>query len=392
MVFRGFAEIPAAQVESSALLGLSALSKWRYVAWPAIMPTILYFAGMTFLLSLGSFGSLSILGGGPSSQTLEMAIFQTIFYDENWRGAAIFATTHTLLAGAASALFVIPQYRWLNAYLSDHVKENTSETRLLQFIRIPFWAKACSLFASMALDLLIAIPVIAIFSDAAAWSFSTGATADLAAPLLLKSAQTSITYAIPAAIISTVCAFLVARAFCRYKDSHHPTLATAILSTSLASAIVPAMAAAFGILVIRSAFDTIQLGTYAIIGLHSTLILPFLISVILPRYGRAVSPFEQTRILNGVPGLKWAATVEWRIVGKTLAIALAIALALSMNETAIVSMLGDPTSPALTTAMIQLMGHYHFGDAAVVSCVLTIATAIPIWLTSREGERTHGPT
>ena len=95
--------------------------------------------------------------------------------------------------------------------------------------------------------------------------------------------------------------------------------------------------------------------------------------------------------MAGIPDLRWAAVIEWRVIGKTLAIALAIALALSMNETAIVSMLGDPASPALTTTMIQLMGHYRFGDSAIASCALIIVTTIPIWLTSRNEERTNEP-
>ena len=391
MVFRGFSEIPSVQLENAELLGLKPLSRWRYIVLPAIMPANVYFAGMTFLLSLGSFGALSILGGGPASQTLELAIYQSIYYDGNWQSAAIFSVAHTMLAGAASAIFIIPQYQWLNTYLSGHLKVSTSERSLLKFIGMPFGGKLFFTLSSVALDLFVAIPVIANLAYAANWIIEPVPASIASSALLLSSVWRSFTYAFPAAALSTISAFLVSRAFCRYKASHNPAHAITILGTSLASAIVPAMAAAFGILVIRSVSGNTPLGTEAIIVLHATMILPFLISVILPRYGRAISPYEQTRIMAGIPDLRWAAVIEWRVIGKTLAIALAIALALSMNETAIVSMLGDPASPALTTTMIQLMGHYRFGDSAIASCALIIVTTIPIWLTSRNEERTNEP-
>jgi thiamine transport system permease protein len=201
MVFRAFSEIPSAQLESSELLGLSFVNRWRYVAWPAIKPAAIYFTGITFLLSLGSFGTLSILGGGPAAQTLELAIFQSIYFDGNWQGAAVFAGAHTMLAGAASALFVIPQYRWLSSSLSDQVKMPASERALSRFIGIPKCGRLFFILVSVVLDLLIAIPVIAILADAGSWALAPGAMAGISALTLLGSVQTSLTIAIPAAIM-----------------------------------------------------------------------------------------------------------------------------------------------------------------------------------------------
>ena len=83
-----------------------------------------------------------------------------------------------------------------------------------------------------------------------------------------------------------------------------------------------------------------------------------------------VMPFNSLREIQGINNLKWIKDVEWRIIGQTIAIMIAVSIALSLNETAIVSLLGDPISPALTTTMIRLMGHYRFGDSAVASCFL----------------------
>ena len=385
MIFRCLMELPGEQVDSATLLGLRPFTALKCVIWPAIKPVLFYFSGMTFLLSLGSFGALSILGGGPASQTLELGIYQSIYFDGDWPAAALFAFTHASLAGFVALLFIGPQYRWLDAYLSQQIPANLSVSKLR-----PLFYRSKSIhwmlvMTNYALDLCILAPITALLVNSFQFLIlGNSSTLQLLAPLL-ESLKVSLGFAIPAAMIATFIAWLVTRAFCRYKLYQRPKFGVAMLLGVFGAGIIPGMAAAFGLLVLRSMLPAQFFGSPAIIAIHTTLILPFLINILLPLYSQKLMPFENSRMLLGLSEFRWLRIVEWRAMGQGLASALAVGLALSLNETAIVSMLGDPLRPVLTTTMIRLMGHYRFGESAIGSCLLILTTFTAILFLSPRG-------
>jgi thiamine transport system permease protein len=386
MIFRALTEIPAEQIDSATLLGLRPLTAYRRVFWPAIQPVLVYFCGITFLLSLGSFGALSILGGGPASQTLEMGIYQSIYVDSDWTAGAFFAAAHTAIAGLVAIIFIVPQYRWLNAFLSQQPSSKPNLNKLARLIADLPVARWLMLAATFGLDFCVLIPILAVLQNTFHF-LVTGTALDWSElRTLLESLKVSLGYAVPAATISTTTAWLICRSFCRYKQFQRPKFAITMLLGALSAGVVPVMAAAFGLLVLRSLLPEGIMGSPAIVALHATMMLPFLVNIILPIYSRKIMPFESSRILMGLSDFRWLTQLEWPTVYKTLASAFAVALSLSLNETAIVSMLGDPAQPALTTTMIRLMGHYRFGESAIGSCILIFVSLITISLISRRRE------
>ena len=381
MIFRGIGTIPLEQINASMQMGLGPLQNWTKIIWPAIRTIIVYFTGMTFILCMGSFGALSILSSSPASQTLEMGIYQAIYFDADWNSAATFALMHTACAGIAAIAFLLPQYAWA----TTHIIPTSSSAIEIQYVRKLFTKSATLRTAltglSLALDLFILIPIFAIFIDAFTGILSRN-TESTMQPALLSGLKTSLGYAIPTAFAATFSAWGVARSFCHYRRFNKKKTSVLLLLSTLSMTIVPSMSAAFGFLVIRSFFPDFITGKFTIICSHSIMVLPLLVNIFLPKYSAMVMPFNSLREIQGINNLKWIKDVEWRIIGQTIAIMIAVSIALSLNETAIVSLLGDPISPALTTTMIRLMGHYRFGDSAVASCFLIIVTSCAVALSN----------
>lgn len=78
-VYTGFQRIPASQLEASADLGAGALTTFRRVVVPALVPAVAAGSVFTFSLSLGDYIVVSIVGG--KLQVLGTAVLQNITLD-----------------------------------------------------------------------------------------------------------------------------------------------------------------------------------------------------------------------------------------------------------------------------------------------------------------------
>ncbi len=78
-VYTGFQRIPASQLEASADLGAGALTTFRRVVVPALVPAVAAGSVFTFSLSLGDYIAVSIVGG--KLQVLGTAVLQNITLD-----------------------------------------------------------------------------------------------------------------------------------------------------------------------------------------------------------------------------------------------------------------------------------------------------------------------
>jgi len=389
LLYRRLLEIPASQIQSMRSLGLKATGAFIVVFWPAIRPSLFYFGGVTFLMSMGSFGALSILGGGPQSRTLEIGIYQAIFYEGNWGQAAMFAVIHTLFCGLLAFVLASRQYRWLAELSSSSLATIDIESAKNQLRPKNSLFKFSLTVLSLMLDIFISIPILAIGFQAihtifVAHTFSADSLSTLAESLL-----TSLWYATPAAFLAIGAAWSITRAFCRYKTFNQQFSSRLILVASLTAAVVPPMATAFGMLALRSTLVANYLGTPAIILCLYALALPFLIPIILPTYSARLSPSEHTRILSGIGDKEFILMVEWPSLRFNILVGFGLSLSLGLNEASIVSMLGDPLHPAMTTSMIRMMGNYRFSDSSVASCLLILVTLMVVVKSSKIGSENH---
>jgi thiamine transport system permease protein len=134
---------------------------------------------------------------------------------------------------------------------------------------------------------------------------------------------------------------------------------------------VPPVAVSAGLFVIlRSIADPFALALPLIILVNALLALPFVLRQVEPplilsaeRYGR----LAESLALTGLTRLK---IVDWPLLNRPLAAALAVAVALSLGDLGVTAFFGSGTILTLPLLLYQRMGAYRMNDAASVALLL----------------------
>jgi thiamine transport system permease protein len=383
ILFRRVLDLPIEQLRSAEILGLNPKNVIKFIIWPALRPILLYFGGLSFLMSMGSFGALSILGGGPQAQTLEMAIYHAIYSAADWELAGVLTLIHTILCGLFASLTI-----W-NLNRSALAKSGSKVTlTVYSNIRSLLFQSRQMTYMSICLtilfDGLVLSPIIALIFEAGRHVVSGSLTATSA--ILISAIQVSISFAIPAAILITISVWLLSRAYHRAINQVDKKVANILQFATFSAAVVPPMALGFGFLVLQSRGDFFSARQPLIASALTSAMLPFALSFFMPAYGSRLASGNQSRLLLGLKESTFFKRVEWPALRISFVIVFALSLALCLNETSIVTMLGDATSPALTTTMIRLMNQYRFGDSALVATLLIFITSfIVLYFYKSEG-------
>lgn len=375
ILFRRLLDIPDEQLRAMSLLGLPPSKVMKSLIWPALRPAILYFSALTFLLSMGSFGALSILGSGPQTQTLEMAIYHSIYYAADWELGGLLTIIHTVLCGFFTMITIVILNR--HPLLKPGSKIDTARYLRIQSVLFQFKPFGyVALLATLLLDGLILSPIVGIVVHAWGYNFRGFESPQL--ETILASIGVSLKFAVPTAFLTTIFSWMITRSYHRLVSQKNFSLATLLQATAFMVTLIPPMALAFGLLVLlTNTNELFNRQTYIVIALLTSM-LPFAMAVFMPIYASRLAVSDQSRLRLGLGDAVFLKEVEWPAIRSTTALAFALSLALCLNETSIVTTLGDATNPALTTTMIRLMNQYRYGDSAMIATILIALTFLSI--------------
>lgn len=371
ILFRRLLDIPDEQLRTVSLLGLPPSKVMKSLIWPALRPAVLYFGALTFLLSMGTFGALSILGSGPQSQTLEMAIYHSIYYAADWELGGLLTIIHTALCGffAMITIAILNRHPLLKSGSKiDMMRHVRVQSVLFQFKPLAYVA----VLATLLLDGLILSPIVGIVVHA--WGYNFRGFQSPQFETILASIQVSLKFAVPAAFLTTMLSWMITRSYYRLVSQKNFSLATLLQAIAFMVTLIPPMALAFGLLVLLTKTDELfNRQTFIILALLTSM-LPFAMAVFMPIYASRLAISDESRLRLGLGDIVFLKEVEWPAIRSTTTLAFALSLALCLNETSIVTTLGDATNPALTTTMIRLMNQYRYGDSAIIATILIALT------------------
>ena len=103
LLLQGWQDIPAERFRLAATLNAPVGPLLEQPMLKAVVPGAL---AAVFALCLTSFSVALILGGGPRATTLELAVYQTILFEADFRSAAQLALLQFALCGGAAVLAV----------------------------------------------------------------------------------------------------------------------------------------------------------------------------------------------------------------------------------------------------------------------------------------------
>ena len=372
--------IPGDQWSGARLLGLSPLKVLNAIVIPAIWRPAMLLTSLTFLMSMNSFGAISLLGSGPASETLEFAVYSNYISQGNAVTASLFALTHFVISGIVVVMIAVArndsQKQRLAAF-SDSYHDHERPLREILFINsITRNLTGVAAFTLMTLC-VIPVAVIAITGTQAAMRPQTDSDV---LSFLWNASIVSLLQGLAAGITVTVTAWILARAVAALSERGQLTFCRAISAVPFAGSIIPGITLAFGlnILIHSPAFPLELPRSLLVVICHAVLTLPMAASILFPRFESRVSPLRPVRYILGVPRWHWLRRVELPGLSRALITAFLVAMAMSINETAASTVLRHPSDPALNTALLQLAGHYQFDAAAMGSLFVIAITALPI--------------
>ena len=111
MSLQALQSVPTEQHQLAAQLNIKGFTFFRLIEWPYLKSQIVSAFVLIFMLCFTSFTIILALGGGPQNSTLEVAIYQAIFFEFDLPKAALFALVQFAFC---FALFSLSQY-WAKA-------------------------------------------------------------------------------------------------------------------------------------------------------------------------------------------------------------------------------------------------------------------------------------
>jgi thiamine transport system permease protein len=365
---------PATTFRLADQLALEGWNRFIRLEWPLLGAHLPGVAGLIMMLCIGSFTLVLTLGGGPSSSTFEVAIYQALRFDFDPGLAALYTLVQLTLVGAV-LLFLTR----LGGAPEDRAGAlPTSEARARP---LPLWGRAILSLALLFLVLpLVALVVGGLFAE---WGRLFGMTR------LWSAVGTSLAIATVAAILATGASYalLVARErgfqarsqALRLYETGYGMVGSAVL------AVPPLVLGAGWFLAMRGWPAPTFIAGCLVVLVNALMALPFVLRIMSPAFQASERRYGALSASLGMTGLHRFARVDAPVLARPFAVALAFALVLSVGDLGAAALFGAYDLVTLPVLILNLMGSYRTDDAAGVALLLGVFVFVLIAL----AERTH---
>ncbi len=366
--------VPAEYWRTTASLGLSPLSSFRFVEWPVLARVIPGAAGLIFMLCVTSFTLVLIFGGGPAATTIEVAIYQALRFDfDPARAVSLAFVQITVTACVLAGLSFLPA-------VSD-TGATSGRTAIRYDGRRPVVLLLDAIVLACA-GLFLALPLGQIVAS--------GLKADLMGligqPAFRQAATTSLIVATVAGLLATGGAYAAIAA--RGVLSTGPSAKTwparlysaCLVGVSSLVLLIPTSVLATGwFLALRPHGDIAEFAPVVVVGINALMALPFAVRVLEPAVFEHRTRTARLSESLGLSVGQRLRLVDWPVLRGPLMTAFAFTMALSLGDLGAVALFGSENISTLPTLIYARMGSYRSHDAdglALILGVICLALAL----------------
>jgi thiamine transport system permease protein len=371
--------VPPEQWRLASQLGFGLRDTFRFIEWPAMRPTLAAAASLVFMLCATSFTIVLTLGGGPAATTLEVAIYQALRFDFDPARAVVLTLVQLALIAAIVALIGLSGFSggWGNLAPAHVPRRPLAVGRTETVINAAFVSLAC---------LFVAGPMLAIALS--------GLKADLvrlaADPAVRQATVTSIGLGLAAALISvTLSLALVAarHALEVRRGAARPGLLESLLGTgsSLVLVVPPFVLGAGWFMLLHAHADVFALAPLMVVAVNAVMAMPFAVRALRPAHDAAARRHDRLCAALGIRGLARFRLIDWPVLRRSLATALAFAMALSLGDLGVIALFGSDAVQTLPYLLLLRMGSYRTADAAGLALMLGLLCLLMMALAERLG-------
>ena len=360
MLLHGWAGIPTESWRLAGQLGMDGGQVFRTVEWPMIRRIAPGICGLVFLLCFTSFAVVLALGGGPSRATIEVAIYQALRLDFDLTRVAV-------LAGLQLAILAVAVGAW--SALSRPVDVATP-LRLAgerydgtsRGARLADRAVIAGAFLGMALPLSAIVinglqgPIVEV----------------LASRSFYEAALRSLVIGPAAGGLSLLMALTIVLGARRIRQcAGHGRIAGLGEWLGAAALMMPPLAIGAGLFVLlRTVTDVFAVGLPVVVLVNAAFGVPFGVRLLAPAADRAGETYRNLVDSLGMRGWDRFRLVDWPILRRPAALALALVSALSLGDLGVIALFGSDTTRTLPLMLYETMGAYRMDRAAVIALAL----------------------
>jgi len=366
-LLHSFESIPKEKYKLAKSLNFSVFERFLYVEYPAIKATFLSIGSTVFLLCFTSFAVVLLLGGNPSYNTLEVAIYEAVKLDFD----IALALKLALVQLSISAVLVVLSSGFRTG-LSNLKTSVTAipwkESRVLGMVQ---WA-VIGLFT-----LFFILPLVVIVLDGIGADFSR----ILGDALFVQSFITSISLATVSSFLTVLIALLLSNARRGF------TLSTRLGSKPFSKVLdaliafsgnlylaIPSLVMGLGFFLMYQKYDGSQVlwSAMALLTANVLMSLPFALSVLTPAMHKTAQRYDKLAFSLGLKGFTRWKYIEYPYIKSSLAYVFALAFCFSLGDLGIIALFGSDEFMTLPWYLYQLMGSYRTTDAAGVALVMLV--------------------
>ncbi|TFF70413.1 thiamine/thiamine pyrophosphate ABC transporter, permease protein [Aeromonas taiwanensis] len=373
LILQSIESIPESSWRLASQLGMRSSHIFRLLEWPIIRGMLPGLASLIFMLCFTSFTTVLALGGGPKSTTLEVAVYQALRFDFDLATAGGLALVQLLLT--------------LALLLLQHKLQTTPASRIeirRPCLRPDRHQRGTALVDGLALTLGLAIflpPLLAIVVA----GFNPGLLPALTSNRLWQAGGQSLAIALAAGSLATLlgAALLLTSRHLRVRDRKRRAAALWEASGSMIL-MIPAVVLSTGLFIMFMPFtDVFSLGPWLVVLVNALMALPYVLRTLNAPMQLVVRQYDRLADSLGVRGLHRLRLVEWPLLRRPLALAMALSMILSLGDLGAIAMFGSQTLTTLPWLLYQQLGSYRLTEAAATALLLLTLCFSLFWLVER---------
>ena len=383
--------VPNTQWRIASQLGMSSLSLWRHIEWPAVKAIIRPLAAIIFLLCFSSFSLVLMLGGGPKVTTLEVAIYTAVRFDFDMFSAAMLALIQLVIS--AGILIILTRGNQ-NALM---LTPNPQKTLRVDARRWTAIASDISLLIFYAL--LIIAPLISLLLKL---DIMAGAKV-MSRPLFWDTFWNSVQIAICSSVLTCSLATLIILADFRQQQAGH-SWRTRLGNLSVSIYLVmPAIVFGTGVFILLHRYiDVFTHAFWLVLMANLFLALPFAVRLLEGRLYQMQHQIDPLATSLNIHGMRRF----WRLIlpamPREYGLALGLSAALSLGDLGVIALFGSRDFQTLPWLLYQLYGRYGGAQADFLAFSLLCLTMalyillngfvrLSVWLAQRQSRALSAP-
>lgn len=373
LLLQGIESIPESSWRLASQLGMRSTHIFRLLEWPLIRAQLPGLASLIFMLCFTSFTTVLALGGGPKSTTLEVAVYQALRFDFDLATAGGLALVQLLL----TAGLLLLQHR-LQTSTASRIASHRPCLRPDRDQPGTLWVD----LAALGLGLTIFLPPLLAIVVA---GFNPGLLQALGSPQLWQAGGQSLGIALAAGTLATLlgAGLLLTSRHLRVRTRKRRAAALWEASGSMIL-MIPAVVLSTGLFILFMPFtDVFALGPWLVVLVNALMALPYVLRTLSAPMQLVVRQYDRLADSLGVRGLHRLRLVEWPLLRRPLALAMALSMILSLGDLGAIAMFGSQALTTLPWLLYQQLGSYRLTEAAATALLLLILCFSLFWLVER---------